>query len=131
VHEKKETHVHKPYPDSRNLTEEECKVETLRIQAAHEEAMAEIEYRRWLEDENRKERREREEQLRKERERKAEENKKSNKKLAIFAGAFCAGLLGLTAYGIYTDSRRPSTRRLAFLPAQNVTTPISTEGSVE
>ena len=135
VHEKKETHIHKPFPDSRNLTAEECAVETLRINNEHEEKMAELEYRKWLEEECRKERREREEESRKERERKREKEDKFFKRMLI--GGCIAGTIGLGCYGyyIYTNTRNSTGRRLVFQPQKTPMTisaePISTEGTVK
>ena len=130
VHEKKETHIHKPFPDSRNLTTEECEVEKMRIQLEFDDKQAEREFRMKQEEEARKERREREEYARRERERKREEDKKFGRRLGIGAAIAGAAFLGLTAYGIYSDSRRTGSTRLA-LPKPEVNLTIGAEGTVK
>ena len=130
VHEKKETHIHKPFPDSRELSEKECEVETLRLKLDAEAKMAELDFRRWQAEEDRKERREREENAKKERDRKRAEDKKFMRRMLIGTGIAGAIGLGLVGYSMYADSRRSSSRRLA-VPAPQTTLTIEAEGSVE
>ena len=129
VHEKKETHIHKPYPDSRNLTKEECEVETLRIKLEAEDKKAEREYRMWLEEKYREERREREENARKERDRRREEDKKFARRVFICAGIAGAIGVGCYAYSCYTSSRRSASCGLV-LPASKAAT-IEADGAVK
>lgn len=132
VHEKKETHIHKPYPDNRNLTTEECEVEKLRIQTEADDKRAEREYRMWLEEQNRAERKERQEYERRERDRKRAEDKKFYRRLGIGAGILAAVGVGCYAYSCYTDSRRPASPRLAIpAPQVNTDATINAEGTVE
>ena len=131
VHEKKETHIHKPFPEGRQLTTEECEVEKLRIQLEYEAKKDNLAYLAKMDEERNKARREREAEERKERERRREENKKSNRKLLIFGGAVLAGLVGVTAYGIYTDSRRSCGSRLALQQPSTQVNAIPVEGSVK
>lgn len=131
VHEKKETHIHKPFPEGRSLTTEECEVEKMRIQTEVEDKKAEREYRMWLEEQNRKERKEREEYVRRERERRRQEDKKFVKRLGIAAGICTAIGVGLYAYNCYTGSRNFAGSRLAIPAPQPVNTTIDAEGTVK
>lgn len=114
--EKKETHIHKPYPDARNLTTEECEVEKMRIQCENDYKMRELEYRRWQEEELRKERKEKEEYERKQREEREIRRRKSERRGFIAAGVLGAIGLGCLGYSIYTDYRSARGSGLA-LPA--------------
>ena len=131
IHEKKETHIHKPFPEGRELSKQECEVETLRLQLDAEDKKAEREYRMWLEEENRKERKEREEYARRERERKRQEDKKFAKRMFIGMGIAGAIGLGIAGYDYYTSTLRSAGRRLVIPAQTQVTPPIKTEGSVE
>lgn len=111
--EKHETHIHKPFPDGRALTAEECAIEKLRIEKEYEEKQAEREYRIWLEEENRKERREREAREREEAERRRAEDRKFYKRLGIITGILGAAGLGYAGYCRYTDSRNAAGGRMA------------------
>lgn len=128
VHEKKETHVHKTYPDGRNLTKEECEVEKMRIQIAHENAKEERDYNLLLERERREERKEREDYERRERDRKREDKRKSDRRFAIILGvAGTAALVGL-GYSLYSDYRSAHTAGLS-LPEPQVALDITKEPS--
>lgn len=132
VHEKKETHVHKPYPDGRELSEKECDVERLRISSAHEEVMAELEFRRWQAEQDRKDRKEREERARRDRETREARDKKFGRRLLIGSGICAAIGLGLYAYDRYTYSRRVGSSRLAIpAPKAELSIGVEAEGSVE
>ena len=130
VHEKKETHIHKPFPDGRELSARECEVEMKRIELEYQAKKDNIEYLAQQEELRRKERREADELARKERERRREENRKANRRLLIFGGAVVAGLLGISAYCVYTDSRTPRTYGLP-VPEQKKVNAIEAEGSVK
>ena len=125
IHEKKETHIHKPFPDNRELSEKECEVETLRLNLEAQAKKDEIEYRRWVEEEYRKERRERDQYQRRQRELKEQENKKFTRRVLIWTGVACAVGLGLGAYSMYTDSRRSSAGRLFISTPQQPITPVT------
>jgi hypothetical protein len=113
VHEKNETHVHKAYPDGRALSKDECEVEKIRINTAHENNKEEREYQLTLERERRAERREREEYERGERERRLAEKKKSDRRFWTIFGIFAAASMVGIGYCLYTDYR---TSRAAGLP---------------
>lgn len=137
VHEKKETHIHKPFPDTRELNERECDVEKLRLQLEYDAKskesdykMKELEFRMHQEEVAREERREKEEYARRERERKREEDKKYFRRFLIGAGIIGTVGLGAAAYYIYTDSRKPSSHRVA-LPAPETCNGQAAEGSVK
>ena len=122
VHEKNETHVHKAYPDGRALSKDECEVEKIRINTAHENNKEEREYQLTLERERRAERREREEYERSERERRNAEKKKSDRRFwTIFGIAAAATMVGI-GYCIYSDYR---TARTTGLPVQQPKIAIS------
>lgn len=122
VHEKKETHVHKPFPEGRELSERECEVEKLRLQLEYDAKKDDLTYRVQMEETRRKERREADEYARKERERRHEENRKATRKLWIAAGIGFAGLVGLAAYNIYTSSRIPGGSGFSVCQPKKMTT---------
>lgn len=137
LHEKKETHIHKPFPEGRELSERECEVEKLRLQLEAEAKKDELNFRMAKDDAYRKERRELEEQQRRDRERREAETRKSNRRFLIGAGILCGIAAGLGAYAIYTDSRRTYSSGLALpKPGEEMTvtyskSPINAEGSVK
>ena len=133
VHEKKETHIHKPFPEGRELSERECEVEKLRLQLEYDAKKDDLAYRCQMEEARRKERREKDEIERKERERRYEESRKSSRRFYVFAGAALAGVLGLAAYGIYSDSRRSNCSRLPVQQQPGIANPtaIEAEGTVK
>ena len=130
LQEKKETHIHKPFPEGRSLTTEECEVEKLRIKLEYDAKKDNLEYLAKMDEERNKMRREKEAYERKERELRREENKKSNRRLLIFGGVVLAGLVGVAAYSKYTDSRCADSSRLAIQPPTGVHA-IPVEGSVK
>lgn len=114
LQEKKETHVHKSYPDGRALSKDECEVEKMRIQVAHENAKEEREYNLLMEENRRKERKEREDYERRVAERRREDQKKSDRRFRILGYTLIGiGLVG-AGYCIYSDIRAA---RAAGLPA--------------
>ena len=127
IREKSETHIHKTFPDQRELSARECEVETLRLKNEHELKMKELDFHMNTEAMNRKDRLEREEYERKERERRRERERKTARKICI--GCCIAGVVavGFAAYDFYTGSRNPEDRKL-FLRASN---PVKTEGTVK
>lgn len=127
IREKNETHVHKVYPDQRELSDRECDVETLRIQTEHERKMRELSFRMEMEMENRRERKEREEYERKERERRRERDRKFTRNMCIGIGA--AGLIavGCAAFDFYTNSRNSANRGVAL---QQPRPAVTGEGTV-
>ena len=127
VHEKKETHIHKPFPEGRELSERECEVEKMRLQLEADDKKEERELIRWREEEYRRERKEREERDRKERERRREDENRFNRRFAIGACVVGAVAVGCLAYSFYSDFRNPSGGRLA-VPAQKA---IEAEGTVK
>lgn len=112
VHEKNETHVHKAYPDGRALSKDECEVEKIRINTAHENNKEEREYQLTLERERRAERREREEYERSERERRNAEKKKADRRFWIIFGVAAAATVVGIGYCMYTDNRAARTAGL-------------------
>lgn len=131
VHEKKETHIHKPFPEGRELSERECEVEKLRLQLEYDAKKDNLAYRVQMEEARRKERREADEYARKERERRHEENRKATRKLWIAAGVGFAGLVGLAAYNIYTSSRVPGGSGFSIQQPQTGVNAIPAEGTVK
>lgn len=128
IHDKKETHIHKPFPDARELSEKECEVEILRLKLEAEAKKDEIEYRRWVEEENRRERKERDEAARRDRENRRAEDKRLAKRVFFGAAIAAAVGVGLYAYDTYSSSRRSGARRL-YIPQPKASLTISTETS--
>ena len=128
IKEKSETHVHKVFPDSRELNERECAVRELELKNEHEYKMAELHFRMDLEAQARKERKEREERAEKDRERRRERDRKFTRNLCIGMGAVVVLAAGAAIYDSYTSSRSSGGRRL-FVPAQEKVVPA--EGKVE
>ena len=132
IREKNETHVHKVFPDNRELSERECEVEKLRLQNEHDIKVRELEYRIKLEDEARRERKERTEYERREAERRRNDAKKFNRRLAIGLGAAGTVCLGLAAWDIYSGIRNPSRRGMALHSDAEVKIALNPdEGSVK
>lgn len=127
IKEKSETHVHKVFPDQRELSERECAVRELELKFDHELKMREQALREEIEMQNLKDRREREEYERKERERRRERDRKSTRNFCIFLGAMGVAAMGFAAYDFYTGSRNAPRIKLA-LRSDN---PVETEGTVE
>lgn len=130
IKEKPETHVHKVFPDNRELSERECTVRELELKQDHEYRMKELDHRIYQEELARKERKEREERYEKDRERRRERDRKTARKVGIVVGAACVVAAGVTAYCFYTDTWLPSHRRVA-IPASEAVTPTPVEGSVK
>lgn len=126
IKEKSETHVHKVFPDQRELSERECAVRELELKNEHEFKMKELEFRMIQEEQNRKERREREEYDRKERERRREREKRFSRNMCIGLGVAGAVALGCAALDLYTNSGHFKSGRLA-LPKQSA---VPGEGNV-
>lgn len=131
IKEKSETHVHKVFPDNRELNDRECAVRELELKQDHEYKMKELEYRMMLEEQNRKERKEREEYDRKERERRREKDRKFARNSCIFMGTVGAVALGFAAYDLYTSSRGAQNRKLALGEPKVEIKLNPDEGSVE
>lgn len=130
LHEKKETHVHKPFPESRELSERECEVEKMRLQLEADGKKDELAWRREMYANDRADRKEREERERKERECRREKERKTNKRILIGSCIFGAALVGLAAYCRYSDSRDLRSGGLALQsPALNAA--INAEGTVK
>jgi len=121
IKEKSETHVHKTFPDNRELNERECEVEILRLKQEHELKMKELDFRmnieehnRMLEEQNRKERKEREERDRKEREERRQRERKTTRRILIGCGVFMgATTIAALGYDWYSRTRGIGAPRLA------------------
>jgi hypothetical protein len=124
VHEKKETHIHKPYPDGRSLTKEECEVEKLRIQVAQQNLREEREYNLEIEERARKERKEKLEYERLEADRRREERKRQNRRARIVGYTLCGAGLVAAGYLLYSDYRDSRAARLSVPAPQNGTVKI-------
>ena len=131
IKEKSETHVHKVFPDNRELSEKECAVRELELKQDHEYKMEELKFRIAMEEEYRKERREREEYERKERERRREKDRKAARNACIFLGAVGVAAAGFIAYDFYSNSRGAQGRRMALCKQKVDITLAPNEGSVE
>ena len=99
--EKTETHIHKVFPDNRELNEKECEIE----------------------------RREREEYARKERERRRESDKKFFRRMGIGIGIGATALVGFAVYDYYTHSR--NSQRYKLSSGQPGGEPVTAEGTVQ
>lgn len=124
IKEKSETHVHKVFPDQRELSERECQVRELELRNEHELKMAELKFR-VQQDEYR---REREEHERKERERRRERQQRHSRNFCIGMGVLGLAAVGCYAFDLYSNSRGLKSRRVA-LPQQSGT--VQGEGTVE
>lgn len=125
--EKSETHVHKVFPDQRELSDRECEVRTLELKNEHEYKMRELEWRMRTEEEARKERKEREARAEEDRKWRRERDRRFARNAGICVGAVCVITAGAVAYSLYTDSRNARNQRLA-IPASEV---VPAEGSVK
>ena len=126
IKEKSETHVHKVFPDQRELSDRECAVRELELKFDHELKMREQAFREDVEIQNRKDRREREEYERKERERRRERERRATRNACICIGAMGLVAVGCIAYDFYTGSRNAPRIKLA-LRSEN---PVEAEGTV-
>lgn len=129
--EKHETHIHKPFPDGRTLTVEECAIERLRIEKEYEEKQAEREYRIWLEEEARKERKEKEARERAEAEKREAYRKKFRRRFGIFAGILGVAGMGYAGYRIHTGAWNPAGWGLAVQQKPEAVKLTDQEGTVE
>lgn len=130
--EKTETHIHKVFPDNRELNEKECEIEKIRLENEHELKMKELEFRIQQEEENRRERREREEYARREREKRQESDKKFFRRMGIGLGVGAVVLAGIAAYDIYTDPRRAEHNKISLrISKGSVNQPVQADGKVE
>lgn len=132
LHEKKETHIHKPFPEGRALSDQECEIEKLRLENEHELKMKELNFRIAQEEYAREDRREREARERKDKEARRERERKFNRRLGI--GLAAVGVVGLGCIGwdLYTNSRRNTGNKLGIRePAGNTGITLNPdEGSV-
>lgn len=103
--EKNETHIHKVFPDNRELNQMECEIEKIRLMNEHELKMRELQFRIDQENALRAERKEREEYARKERERRQEKDQKFFRRVGFVAAGVAIAGLGYTAYSLYTGPR--------------------------
>lgn len=127
--EKSETHVHKYFPENRELSERECQVRELELRNEHEYKMKQLDDMIRAGEEYRKDRKEKEELERRERE---ETRRRGRRNAAIFMGALGVAAVGAVGYYLYTSSRNPANRGMA-LPAtgEAVNTPVQAEGTVK
>lgn len=107
LREKKETHIHKVFPDGRELSERECEVEKLRLKQESDLRNRELDFNFMVEEHARADRKEREAYERKERKEREERNRRRNRNLAIGVGA--AVVFGAATY--YAVDRYISYRR--------------------
>ena len=128
IKEKSETHVHKVFPDQRELNDRECAVRELELKNDHEYKMAELRFRMDTEDQNRKERKEREERYEKERERRREKDRKFARNVCIGMGAVFIVAAGVAIYDSYTHSGRAGCKRVAISAPE---APVTAEGTVK
>jgi hypothetical protein len=132
IKEKSETHIHKHYPDGREMSKDECDLERYRLDLEYRDKEAERQFRLLMEEHRRADQKERDDYARKmEEERKAEQKKTRRRNVII--GGILAGLgVGLTGYSVYTDFRNSQRDRLA-LPTQKAAPKklIKGEGSVK
>ena len=128
--EKPETHVHKYFPDNRELSDRECEVRAMELKQEHEYKMRELEHQIMLDEQARLDRKEREERAEKDRERRRERDRRITRNVCIGLGAACVVAAGVAAYSLYTDPRSTGGRRL-FIPAPAKVTPVPVEGEVK
>lgn len=132
--EKTETHIHKVFPDNRELTEKECELEKVRLQNEHDLKMKELEFKIKTEENNRLDRKEREDYARREHEKRQERERKFSRRLGIGVGIGAVALLGLAVYDICTDPRRAEHNKFSIRITKGVNpapAPVETEGKVE
>lgn len=127
--EKSETHVHKVFPDSRELSQNECAVRELELKNEHEYKMAELHFRMDCEVNARKERKEREERAEKERKERRERDRKFRRNACICMGAVGVVALGFAAYDLYTGSRNSGGSKLVISAPESKVIPA--EGTVK
>ena len=105
IKEKTEEHIHKHYPDNREMSKDECELEKYRIEMEFKEKEADRQFRALMAKYDRDERREREEYARKQDELRKQEAKKQRRTNRIIGGVLVGLGLGLTGYCVYTDIR--------------------------
>ena len=103
--QKPETHIHKIYPDNRELSHEECELERMRIQLEYEEKDKQRKHILLVREMDYKERMEREAREKDEREKLEKKLAKKRRLYYLIGGGIGVAVLGLAAYGIYTDNR--------------------------
>ncbi len=128
IEKKPETHVHKVFPESRELNERECSVREMELKNEHEYKMRELDWRIRMEEENRRERKAREEYERQRR----EKDRKTARNIGICMVGAGVVAAGVAAYYLYSDPRGTARRRVALSAPQSVTpAPVPAEGTVE
>lgn len=128
--EKTEQHIHKVFPDNRELNDRECEIEKLRLTQEHELKMKELEFRMKQEEQLRAERKEREEYARQEAARRREADRKFARRIGIGLGCAAVVGLGLAAYDIYSGNRRAANNRVALGQPAGISL-TAEEGSVQ
>jgi len=123
LHEKKETHIHKVFPDGRELSERECEVEKLRLKQESDLRNRELDFNFMVEEHVRADRKEREEYERKERKEREERNRRRNRNIII--GCSAAVVVGAATY--YAVDRYLSSRYSGhnMLAAKSPETPVA------
>ena len=133
VKEKSETHIHKHFPDNRELSEKECELEKYRLELEYKDKQAERDYRMIIENNRRREQKERDEYAHKQEELRRERQAKSSKTRKIIGGILFGLGVGLAGYSVYSDIRSNRSAGLA-LPTQEKAAPkklIKAEGTVK
>ena len=111
IEQKPEIHIHRHFPDNRALTLDECKIEEMRLKLEFEEKDKERQYKLLIRKQDVERLKEIEADAKKERQERERKAARKRKIRYIIGGIAGVGLVGLTAYCWYTDSRRPEAGR--------------------
>ena len=105
IREKKETHIHKDFPETRTLSDKECELAMEKIRLENALKVQEMEYQKQREEQERRDRTAREAQARQDRIVSEAKQEKRNKIRAIITAVMVAiGGVGV-GYKIYTDNK--------------------------
>ena len=133
IREKTEQHIHKHFPENREMSKDECDLERYRLELDYKDREAERNFRLLMEQNRRNDQKERDEYAHKlDAERKAE-IQKTRKRNRIIGGILVGCGLGIAGYCLYSDFRNNQCSGLA-IPAPKPPkkmTPLKGEGSVK
>ena len=131
IKEKTEQHIHKHYPDGREMSKEECELERYRLELEYKDKEAERQYRMLVEEHRRMDQKERDEYARKQEELRKIEQTKSRRKNRIIGGVLAGFGLGVVGYCVYSDIRDSQRAGLAIPAPKTPRKLIKAEGTVK
>ena len=134
VKKKKETHIHREFPEDRAMTDAECSLALEKAKMEHELKVKEMEYRKAKEEQDRKDRLEREARMREERERHEKERKEQEERENKFLGkvfkwlcgsAVCASVIGgaVELYKFWKKGKTPAASSVTSVTPVRVVIP--------